>query len=49
MLLKLQKYDIDLVYKNEMYLGDPLSRAYPSTPQPSDEDDFEVNVTPLNG
>lgn len=57
MLLRLQRYDIKVVYKkgSEMFLADTLSRAYLTNSQPEDADsvldDFEVNMTehiPIN-
>jgi len=43
MLLRLQKYDIELVYKKgkEMYIADALSRAYPKGSEPMTEPQSE--------
>ena len=45
MLLKLQKYNLKVVYKKgkEMYIADALSRAYTnSDPDPNEQFEFEV-------
>ena len=46
MLLKLQKYDIQLVYKkgSELYLADTLSRAYPKDHSQSTDEDDDLEV-----
>ena len=48
MLLKLQKYNIKVVYKKgkEMYLADTLSRAYPSNTT-TEEETFDYQVMTL--
>ena len=55
MLLKLQKYDIELIYKKgkELYVADTLSRAYPKYVAENGSDqlheDFEImTVWPLS-
>ena len=48
MLMKLQKYDIELIYKKgkELYVADTLSRAYPKYVAENGSDqldeDFEI-------
>ena len=44
MMLKLQRYDINIVYKRgkELYIADTLSRAYLPTVEEPTEDEFEV-------
>ena len=48
-LLRLQKYDIKVVYKKgtQMYLADTLSRAYPP-PGPLSELEMEIDVNMLS-
>ena len=43
MLLRLQKYDIELVYRKgkEMFIADTLSRAYPEGSEPKTEPQSE--------
>ena len=45
MLLKLQKFDLDVVYKkgSQMYLADTLSRAYPPHKPKSEGEDLTVH------